>query len=845
MTATLPLEVDSPQGLADDLGRFGDAVALVGTSGSLTYAELEARVAAAAACLGTTRRLVVVVAENSIESVVVYLAALRGRHPVILASPSDDAARRALVERYQPDLIADEGGLTVCRDGSPHDLHPDLALLLSTSGSTGTPKLVRLSHDNIVRNAAAIAEALGIRADDRAITTLPMHYCYGLSVLNSYLQVGASVVLSELSVVDERFWTLARNQRVTSFAGVPHTFDLLDRIGFTGREIPSLRYLTQAGGRMPRERVKRYAELGGVVGFDFVVMYGQTEATARMAYLPPTLAGSHPGAIGVAVPGGELRVDAPDDHGVGELVYRGANVMLGYAHGPEDLAAGRIVGELRTGDLARRTRDGVFEIVGRSSRIVKPFGVRIDLDDLERVLFDHDVTALCTGDDDQLVVGVTREAAAPARATIEERLRLPISHFTIVEFDQLPRLPNGKADYASVRVAAAAVKAAAPAASVRSAFVAVLGRDARSDDSFVGLDGDSLSYVEMSIALEEQIGELPRDWHLMSVGALELLATPHKRGFWTRVDTTLALRAIAVVLIVANHTRWLRVPGGAHTLMVVAGFNFARFQLTSRAMWPSVAKIAIPSIACITAVAAFSDRFFWSHAVLLNGVFGPDGSRYAYWFVESLVQILLVLAVAFAVPAVGRFERRRPMLVAYVAVAAGLCARFNLFEPSIDHTVRWRPQDVFWFFALGWAAARAPSVRHRRFITLVTAACLPGFFGDSRGFLVGVAIAAVVWLPTIKVPRVALRFMTPLAAASLYIYLTHIPLYMALYRAGGPALATIGSLVAGVVAWRIARRIEVWSSPRLGRLGWDERTRNATGKTLTISNAKAGSAAAS
>ncbi len=179
-------------------------------------------------------------------------------------------------------------------------LHDDLALLLSTSGSTGSPKLVRLSHENLIANAAVIAEYLGIRETDRAATTLPMSYCYGLSVIHSHLLVGAGLILTEHSVVDDEFWELFRRHRGTAFAGVPYTFELLERAGFDTIDLPDLRYVTQAGGRMPPERVRRFAELGERKGFDLFVMYGATEATARMAYLPPELALSRPTAIGRA-----------------------------------------------------------------------------------------------------------------------------------------------------------------------------------------------------------------------------------------------------------------------------------------------------------------------------------------------------------------------------------------------------------------------------------------------------------------------------------------------------------------------------------------------------------------
>ncbi|MCX6462495.1 MAG: AMP-binding protein, partial [Pseudonocardiales bacterium] len=417
------------------LHRHGDALAVVTDAGSrLSYAELATRVAATGERLGERRRLVLLAAGNDVDTLVTYLAARAGGHPVLLAEPR---AVGELARRYDPDVVAgpDAGGwlLDERRPGTAHDLHPELALLLSTSGSTGSPKLVRLPGSAVTANAAAIAQYLEILPTDRAVTTLPLHYCYGLSVVNANLHAGAALVLTDRSVTDPGFWRTVRAARGTSLHGVPHTFALLDRVGFAGMDLPHLRYVTQAGGRLAPEAVRRYAELGAARGWRFVVMYGQTEATARMAYLPPERAADAPTAIGVPIPGGRLEIDAPDATGTGELVYHGPNVMFGYAEHPADLARGREVHALRTGDLARRRDDGLVEIVGRRSRIVKPFGLRVDLERVERLLADEGCTAACTGSDDELVVAVTGDAdPAAVAALVAERTALPPAAVRVV-----------------------------------------------------------------------------------------------------------------------------------------------------------------------------------------------------------------------------------------------------------------------------------------------------------------------------------------------------------------------------------------------------------------------------
>ena len=202
------------------------------------------------------------------------------------------------------------------------------------------------------------------------------------------------VVLTDLSVVDPCFWAEFSERRATTLAGVPYTFDLLDRVGFAEMSLPSLRAVTQAGGRMAPEQVRRYAALAARAAGTLHVMYGQTEATARMATWHPTTPRA-PRRHRQGDPGGALSLDPTgDDPDVGEPVYSGPNVMMGYAHTAADLARGCELSELRTGDLARRTADGLFEVVGRRSRFAKVVGLRVDLDQVERDLERRGLSAL-------------------------------------------------------------------------------------------------------------------------------------------------------------------------------------------------------------------------------------------------------------------------------------------------------------------------------------------------------------------------------------------------------------------------------------------------------------------
>ncbi|MBW3536830.1 MAG: AMP-binding protein [Actinobacteria bacterium] len=800
---------------ADDLARHGDRPALITADGFVSYAELDRKVAALAARLGE-RRLVAVEAANTINAVAAYLAALRGGHALLLL-PQAEATAQRLVEAYDADVVLSahsEWEPSERRPGSAHLLHPELALLLPTSGSTGSSKLVRLSRDNLQSNAAAIAEYLCITTDHRAATTLPMQYCYGLSVINSHLAVGAGLVLTELSVVDACFWDVFRNAGATSFAGVPYTFELLDRIGFESMSLPALRYVTQAGGRLQPDEVRRYAELGRARGWQLYVMYGQTEATARMAYLPPELADVYPEAIGVPVPGGSFRIEPIDEagDGTGELVYRGPNVMLGYARTAVDLSLGQTIDELRTGDIARRNSHGLYEIVGRRSRFIKPYGIRVDLEQLELAIAARGTTSLCTGDDETLDIAVERGVDMSAvMAEVRRVAAVPASRVRIVEFEHLPRLPSGKSDYIKVRqrAAAQAPPASLPTSSqsgLPALFAEVLGREVADDESFVSAGGDSLSYVELSIALEERLGSLPRDWHVRPIR--ELIPKRGGRRLFRAVETSVALRALAIVLIVGTHVGLWHLPGGAHVLLGVAGYNFARFQLLGGAIGRTIARIAVPSVCWIGAVAAMSEKYGWPNALLINGLVGRPGDEWGYWFIEALIYILIPLAALLAVPSVRRFERRWPFGVAFGVALAALAVRFDVIDlPSMQYGTS-RPHEVFWLFALGWAAAVAATGPRRMLVSALVVVSVPGFFGDlHREALIVAGLLLVLWAPTLRLPAALTRVAGTLAAASLYIYLTHWQVFPLVERHVGRPAAVLAALGAGVAAFVVAGAI--------------------------------------
>ncbi|MCH1868706.1 AMP-binding protein [Nocardioides sp. CFH 31398] len=822
-----PLRPETGVPLARALHGFGDRVALRTSEGVVSYDELARLVDRAGERLGPERRLVLLAVGNDLGSVVQYLACLAGGHPVLLTDPAGDD--RELVATYDPDVVVRDGEARQRRPGTAHRLHPDLALLLSTSGSTGSPRLVRLSAENVQANAESIATYLDLQPRDVAVTSLPLHYCYGLSVLHSHLLRGASVVLTSLSVVDRCFWDLCRMHRVTSLAGVPHTFELLDRLGFgRGGEgavtaLPSLRLLTQAGGKLAAEKVRALAELGQRRGFDLVVMYGQTEATARMAYLPSELAATAPHAVGRAVPGGTLRIE-PAGAEVGELVYAGPNVMLGYADSPADLARGRVVTELRTGDLARFTDDGLVEVVGRASRSVKVLGLRVDLDRLEHLCADAGLEAWCAAEGDRVVVAVTGGpgAAERVRALLARRTEVPAGALDVHAVDALPRLPSGKPDHRAVAALAAATAAQEPApegagtatADLVALYAELLDRDdVTADDSFVSLGGDSLSYVEVSLRLEERLGHLPADWHTTPLRRLSP-AVRRRRG--ASVETGLVLRAVAIVAVVGTHGNLFVLTGGAHLLLGLAGFNLARFQLAGssrrervRRVLASLSRVVVPTVLWVGGFALLASAYPWQTALLLNGLLGPEEwaePAWHLWFLEALVVLVAGVAALVTLPAVHRLERRWPFWLPFALAVVALLTRYDVVSLRGGDEIH-RAHVVAWLFLAGWAASRARTTGHRAVLTALVCAATPGFLDDpAREAVVGVGMLLLVWVPRVRIPRAASRVVGLLAAASLHVYLVHWQVYPH-FEDDRPLLGVVLSLAAGVAVWAAVQRV--------------------------------------
>ena len=409
---------------------YKERIAIITDDGTrLTYGELAERVAARAKEL-QKGVLQFCLCRNSTESIVEYLACLEAGAPVVLLDATKDPETiENLRKIYKP-------GEMKC--------HLDLALCLTTSGSTGSPKLVRLTKRNILANAESITEYLQIDENERPITMLPMYYSYGLSIINSHLLKGATILLTDKTYAQREFWNFLKEYEATFMSGVPYTWELLRRLRFLRMDLPSVKTMTQAGGKLNAEIAKEYIQWAKSQGKHFIVMYGQTEATARMSYLPWEKAEEKYASIGVAIPGGEFSL-AED----GELIYKGENVSMGYAECANDLLKGdENHGILLTGDMARVDEDGFYYITGRKKRFVKIWGNRCNLDQIEQMVKPIITTCACAGVDDHITVFVTKDGLEKnIKDMLAAKTGLNPIAFAVKVIESIPVKDSGKIDY--------------------------------------------------------------------------------------------------------------------------------------------------------------------------------------------------------------------------------------------------------------------------------------------------------------------------------------------------------------------------------------------------------------
>ena len=457
--------------------RHSESIAFKDDNGLvLTYEELAEIIQSSHGML-SERGLVFILAHNDVPTATFLLSCLeKGWVPLLLNSNIDELLLDEYILKYKPNAIFScnvekyswsleclqekkwfEYTIFILNQEN-HELNTNLSLLLPTSGSTGSPKLVRHSYENLRISAESVSDFFNFTPNDIGLATLPIYYTMGLSVMNSLLAAGSQVRLSNYSITDREFWNVLKSEDISVFTGVPYSFDVLFKMRFERIKIPSLRIISQGGGKLSDavwEKLVIYAEENNL---QFIPTYGQTEGTARMSFLDSKYTNTKKGSIGKAIPNGSFEIwdelDRPIEEMVatGELIYKGGNVTLGYAEDLNDLKKGdERFGILRTGDIVRRDVDGFYYILGRSKRFLKIFGLRISLDEVEFLVKNNfQIDCYCTGSDQLLEIYVNREdLLEEIKSWLVKKINLFHNVVQVNYIDEIPRNNVGKVIFKS------------------------------------------------------------------------------------------------------------------------------------------------------------------------------------------------------------------------------------------------------------------------------------------------------------------------------------------------------------------------------------------------------------
>jgi acyl-coenzyme A synthetase/AMP-(fatty) acid ligase len=453
-----------------NLANFTNSICFIENNKTFTYKEVHNICNKITNNLPKQKKLVLILADQNLETIIGYLSFLRQGYACIMIDvATQDNFIQKLIKTYNPNYIwsnktfhnnsqidsFNSYKLYQLHSNQLH-IHQDLALMLTTSGTTGSSKMVKLSKQNLYSNCNSIIEYLQVKSSDRVITTLPFHYSYGISVLNTHLNVGATIVITKESIISKAFWETFKKYNITTFNGVPYHYEILNKIKFFNMSLPSLKILTQAGGKLNEKLIVLFAKWAKENKMLFYVMYGQTEATARISYLPPQKTLIKLNSIGIPIPNGQLKIKdlnsnkfIESPHMQGELVYYGPNVMMGYAQTIGDLKLeSTLDGVLYTGDIAYKDEEKYFYIVGRKKRFIKLYGHRINLDEIEQFLKTNNLQVYCTGDDTKLMIATEIEHnIIHIQHLITKEYKISKNDISIKYIKQIPITTSGKIQY--------------------------------------------------------------------------------------------------------------------------------------------------------------------------------------------------------------------------------------------------------------------------------------------------------------------------------------------------------------------------------------------------------------
>ena len=465
--------------ILENLKKFSKKVALVTKDSKLIkYKDLIQYIENFKFHIKGNKKLTFLFCSNDVEIIIAYLSFLDLRNPLMLIdSTLDDKKINELINSYNPEYIfinKNHLNKKIKKMYSVNNtngnfinlkikkkfliskkINKDLSILLGTSGSLSNSKYVKLTKKNIEYNTKQIIKYLNLKANDRTITTLPFNYSYGFSIINSHLSAGASVVLNNFSLLEQKFWKLYEDNNITNFNGVPFTYEILKKLKFSKFFNKNLKFITQAGGKMSSKNLTECLNLCIKNKVNFFTMYGQTEASPRMSYVNLSKYKNKVGSIGKVLDGCKFslhdalkkKISSPNVEG--ELIFEGKNIFKGYAESHKNLDILTNFSKLKTGDIAKFDKDGFFFITGRKRRFIKIYGVRFGLDEMEKILDDKfKVKFCCLGSDNKLIIATNHPYNKKYNISkISELLKIRKKNIEFKTNIEIPLRSNGKIDY--------------------------------------------------------------------------------------------------------------------------------------------------------------------------------------------------------------------------------------------------------------------------------------------------------------------------------------------------------------------------------------------------------------
>lgn len=759
----------------------------------------------------------------------------------------------------------------------------DLVGILYTSGSTGESKGVMLSHRNFVARAKCVSEYLDLNADDRILHLPHYSFGFGLDQLFNGFYAGACGVLHNY-VTPQALMKVLLEQRITGIAGVPTAMAALTALDWPLEIREHLRYIAIAGGRMPEGATRALRCLAPEAGI--FLMYGQTE-TLRSTFLAPGEVDRHPNSIGRAISVAKIhvvRADGtlcdPDEPG--ELVQTGDTVALGYWNDPQRTAqifrpapAASAPGTepaiaVWSGDIVTYDEDGRLYYVGRQDDLIKTSGYRVSPSEIEDVLHASGlveaaaVVGVKHSELDQVVVAfvTTRGQEKLDRdglfAYCRQQLPGYMLPYQIVHRDALPLNANSKIDRRRLvseygeqvhdtvleRPRAQLEKPSAEKADLMSRALEFLGvrrrrsasvgeifasafnlRSVDDQKSFSSLGGDSLSYVDVSIALEDFIGHLPENWENMSIQELEQI--PRSNSASTTIAPDVLLRAITILGVVAVHNRYSNLTGAPSLLFVLSGWSFARFAWTGdpaqvrQSIFGTMMKVVIPTMLLMLmfflgdGIIHWSTLFFYDNLVSAASPLFWEGS----WFVQVLFQILLFMGILACIPGVAPLGEKHSYAFGIVLTIGGFLLHYVIAKTVHSPILTFGnlPQYFLWQFALGWLILHSKTQIQRLITLLILFGCLGALttiydmtsdyvlsYHAPYWLLIGTLL--LLWMPSVPLPRIMAAPIVTIAKSTLFIYLFHWPINVVAFRwlgiHGGP-LGVIVGVAGGLAVWAL------------------------------------------